>query len=249
MSTPGRLFPYQLGDPVENMSTDQVLLETVDAGGPPTLRFYGWQEPTVSLGYFQQLDDRRLHQPSKSLACVRRATGGGAIIHDRELTYSIVIPPERNDRGAVSQLYRHVHAATIDVLSRFEIPAVPFRSAGRSADANSDAFLCFQRRTEEDLIVAGYKVLGSAQRRGRAAVLQHGSLLLNASFHAAELPGIGELTSRQFSPDELAQQIEHAISGRLEIDWQSDCLTRDECQRSDDIGSGRFGSDAWQRRC
>ncbi|MCG8653349.1 MAG: lipoate--protein ligase family protein, partial [Pirellulales bacterium] len=149
------------------MSIDQTLLETVDRGGPPTLRFYTWNQPTLSLGYFQPQVQRREHSASRKLELVRRATGGGAIVHHHELTYCLVMPLGDRRSGARVDLYQGLHQVASDVLAEFGVRASPHRLSGREENVDPSAFLCFQRRTAEDLVVAGYKVLGSAQRRGR----------------------------------------------------------------------------------
>src|SRR6185295_18138238 len=75
-----------------NMAVDEALLETAATTGQATLRFYQWQEPTLSLGYFQSVADRQQHAASLDCPVVRRASGGGAILPDRELTYSVALP-------------------------------------------------------------------------------------------------------------------------------------------------------------
>src|SRR5689334_21696416 len=75
-----------------NMAIDDALLESAAEAGVATLRLYQWSEPTLSLGYFQAAAERKTHQPSLTCALVRRASGGGAILHDRELTYSLALP-------------------------------------------------------------------------------------------------------------------------------------------------------------
>src|SRR4051812_39572627 len=75
-----------------NMALDEALLHAAESDGTATLRFYGWREPTLSLGYFQKHVDRALHSASENCTLVRRTSGGGAILHDRELTYSIALP-------------------------------------------------------------------------------------------------------------------------------------------------------------
>src|ERR1700690_2091076 len=80
------------GEGAWNMALDEALLEAAQNEGIATLRFYSWREATLSLGYFQGAADRRLHQASADCASVRRASGGGAILHDCELTYSIALP-------------------------------------------------------------------------------------------------------------------------------------------------------------
>ena len=75
-----------------NMAVDETLGEIAAESGIATLRFYGWSRPTLSLGYFQNYDERLSHSASMNCAIVRRASGGGAILHDRELTYSLALP-------------------------------------------------------------------------------------------------------------------------------------------------------------
>src|SRR5436190_15116613 len=75
-----------------NMAIDEALLESAATDGVATLRLYQWSEPTLSLGYFQAAEERERHQASTNCPLVRRASGGGAILHDRELTYSLALP-------------------------------------------------------------------------------------------------------------------------------------------------------------
>jgi len=233
--------------PAENMAIDQALLESVDRGGKPTLRFYRWAEPTLSLGYFQAVGDRALHAASREVACVRRSTGGGAILHDAELTYSLVMPLPRSDTGARTELYRGVHAAVAATLAEFRVTASPYREVGGRLHKDR-GFLCFQRRTDEDLIVRGYKVLGSAQRRGRRAVLQHGSLLLRASRYAPELPGILDLVGGDVPLSALVDSLTARLSRQLSVRWTAAALDPTQLERAAEISRDRFAADSWLLR-
>lgn len=290
-AVPGRLIGVDSAgkfvdadSPAGNMAIDQTLLESVDRSGVPCLRMYRWRQPTLSLGYFQKLEQRQSHLESQPLHCVRRASGGGAIVHHHELTYSIAI---RNDHpslskrssnaepggssnvaavGANSRLYRMVHDAIASTLNQFGVTAQAFRTLGRTSpdsdsppDASSDAslsvtpasaepFLCFQRRTSEDLIVAGYKVLGSAQRRGKRSLLQHGSLLIRASSFAPQLPGVVNLGAQIGAAENLIQPLVQRLKQGLNVQWRPDPITDDERSRSTEIAGSRFDSDAWTRR-
>ena len=216
MSEPlGRVLPYAEFDAASNMAVDQAILESVDAGGPTTLRLYGWSAPSLSLGYFQSAAQRHRHAASQSIDWVRRATGGGAIVHDCELTYSFAVPIRDRRLGAREDLYHQSHLAIAQLLSQFGVRAQFYRELAERAEQYSEPFLCFQRRTAEDLIVSGYKVLGSAQRRSRYALLQHGSLLLRASRAAPELPGVGDLTSCQLSVEHWSELIPEALLSTL----------------------------------
>src|SRR5687768_10145995 len=105
-----------------NMGVDEALLESA-AAGVATLRFYQWSEPTLSLGYFQPYGDRQLHAPSRPAACVRRTTGGGAILHDRELTYSFATPATARFSASAEAYYAAFHETLIAVLAERQIEA------------------------------------------------------------------------------------------------------------------------------
>lgn len=175
-------------DGPENMARDEHLLHAADLR-PAVLRIYAWSPPAISLGYFQRFADlARLPDELRRLAVVRRPTGGGAILHDREVTYCLVaddtLPAAR---AAPAAFYRLVHACWRAALAADE-PRVelapeewPFPSP------RSGPFFCFEKPGRTDLIVGGDKLLGSAQRRVPGRVLQHGSLLLGRRF--ADHPG------------------------------------------------------------
>ena len=141
---------------------------------------------------------------SQNCAVVRRATGGGAIVHDREITYSIAIPPGHHMAVKHLALYETVHNLLIQLLAYHGIQASLYKGEGRESDF-AQPFLCFQRRTTGDLILSHHKIAGSAQRRYRGAILQHGSMLLSRSPTAPELPGIAEIAGKSFSFDQFVR--------------------------------------------
>lgn len=174
-----------------NMARDEALLANCRADSPITIRFYGWSPATISLGYFQDhADYTQLQRPARDLGVVRRTTGGGAILHDREVTYSIVIPiahPLVNEKP--NHLYSAAHRAIISAVGHgaqmiwcHQLP--PCVESGQRGP-----FFCFARRHALDVLVpdengiAGYsKLAGSAQRRTMTAILQHGSIMLDNRF-------------------------------------------------------------------
>ena len=109
-----------------NMALDQALLESADQRSAITLRFYRWSEPTLSLGYFQKFNDRETHAASLDCPVVRRSSGGGAIVHDHELTYSICVPESNRWSKSSDQLYDLVHHQVIQVLGQRGITAHSF---------------------------------------------------------------------------------------------------------------------------
>jgi len=163
-----------------NMAADEALLELVGLGeSPPTLRLYQWDPPTISLGYFQKYAEyEALPAPAGNLPVVRRLTGGGAILHDRELTYALTLPLDHPllAKGP-NRLYELVHDVVIACLSRGGIEAARGGPTDESGAARGP-FFCFARRHAYDVLIGADKIAGSAQRRTRLAVLQHGSIIL-----------------------------------------------------------------------
>ena len=159
----------------ENMARDEALLGQVSASGQPTLRLYRWSPATLSLGYFQKLEDvadaRALAR--HGLGWTRRVTGGGAILHDAELTFSLTLPSGHAWlKGTVDDSYKAVTRPLIEVL-RARGVAADFRGECQSRKTAN----CFAGAACADLTLGGQKVFGSAQRRREGATLTHGSLL------------------------------------------------------------------------
>jgi lipoate-protein ligase A len=186
-----RIFPHLVADGPAQMALDGAILEAVsEAPDAAVLRTYAWSPATLSLGYFQPAAPIDGDSRFARVPMVRRTTGGGAIWHDRELTYSLVLPRSHPASARPQALYEAVHGALVAALAAEGIPA---RRRGPQPAGAVRPFLCFTDRDPDDIVVGSAKVVGSAQRRRPGAVLQHGSLLLGASPVTPELPGIAEL--------------------------------------------------------
>lgn len=207
-----------------NMAVDEALLESAPSGTDVTLRWYRWQEATVSLGYFQKsgASDRSRFG---SLPLVRRLSGGGAILHHHELTYSCTIGPQHPLAADPTQLYGQVHSAIIDVLAEFGVKAA---MRGRKIDEVEHLFLCFGRGDSRDVVMDGHKILGSAQRRRRGAILQHGSLLMRKSIYAEEFPGLCDLSGVDVPEDELLVAMASRVWEALATTVEPGSLTDEE---------------------
>jgi lipoate-protein ligase A len=229
-----------------NMAVDETLLESASVRGETTLRIYRWSQPTVSLGYFQPYEDRQQHRASCSCPLVRRASGGGALVHDRELTYSFAIPVPGPLALPARTLYHAFHETLAAAMLTRQVRAESLGAV--KSESRKQPFLCFQRRTDGDLLVRGAKIVGSAQRRQHAALLQHGSVLLSTSPQAPELPGLKELAGVTLQGPELVQEWQQQLSRQLGLRFHITKLGEDELVRAEYFQSGKYGQANWTQR-
>jgi lipoyl(octanoyl) transferase len=182
MPPPGtwRLLCHAPEDGAWNMAVDEAVADAVGRGhSPPTLRWYGWRRPTVSLGRLQRVGGGPLAATCARLdiPMVRRPTGGRAVLHAAELTYSLALPAANPlARGPVQRSYAAIAEGLLEGLRRLGVRPADGETTGREGTPRSAA--CFQTRTLPAILVEGRKLLGSAQRRWTRGLLQHGSLLL-----------------------------------------------------------------------
>jgi len=208
-----RWFPFARADGAFNMAADDVLLQAA-VRGTASLRFYGWSGATVSLGYFQPAASRCGVAGLAQLPWVRRPTGGKTLVHHHELTYALALPP-----GFAPDWMPRMHRAVIlPALCRFGLSG-RIEAASKETELPKGGNLCFQEQTPGDLMCAGHKVAGSAQRKHHGALLQHGAILLAQSTYAPLLPGIKELTGVDLLVDELQAVVVEMF--RKETGWET----------------------------
>lgn len=213
-ASPGRVLNDRQPRPgTWNMAVDEWMLEQAVTEGDCLLRWYQWSEPTISLGYFQREAERQSEDPAlRRLPHVRRLTGGGAILHHHELTYACAIPAGHPLARVPRLIYDQVHQQVIHTLQKWMVPA---EIRGTTDATRRGVFLCFGRADEHDVVLQGYKVLGSAQRRRKGAILQHGSLVLRRSELAPQFPGIFDLGIQEFSETELRNELTGGLARLL----------------------------------
>jgi lipoate-protein ligase A len=193
-----RLILDNAHDAFTNMAIDEAILQyTVTSSTPtPTLRFYQWTEPSISIGRFQNLDQEiNLDNCNKDkVPVVRRPTGGRAVYHNSELTYSITIPDKYTEIPTnITESYKVISSAFVRGLkllginAMLEKPTAEVRSQklevrnlkSQISNLNSASPLCFASTSRYEVTVNGKKLIGSAQRRIQNAMLQQGSILLD----------------------------------------------------------------------
>ncbi len=238
---PMRLLPLANLPGVAQMAADDALLTTAAEARVASLRFYTWATPTLSLGYFQPAAAARAAFPA--LPWLRRATGGAALVHDRELTYAVALPAGRAWQPAgVSWLCR-VHHWIRDALGELGA-ATEAVVCGRERKFGD--VLCFEHQTAGDLTSGGVKVVGSAQRKSRGALLQHGGVLLRRSEFAPSLPGLFELTGRDIAPEALAARLAAKFATEFAVtpgDW-----TPAELALRAALEVEKYGSATWNEK-
>jgi lipoate-protein ligase A len=183
-----------------NMGLDAALLESVERGGLPALRFYAWDPPCLSFGRNQPVRGRfdATTIRASGIGLVRRPTGGGAVLHDRELTYAAVLPV--GALGSPRAAHEAINRALVTGLRLLRVPAElsPRRrtataAAGAGGGVRRDPDICFQAASPGEVVIDGRKLIGSAQRCRQRNILQHGSLLLGGDqSEIAEFARVGE---------------------------------------------------------
>jgi lipoate-protein ligase A len=246
------------------MAVDEALLRSRLAGaGPPTVRFFAWAPPTLSLGYGQRLDARIDVEAAAALGIglVRRPTGGSAILHegpDLELTYSVAARAG-DFEGADDLLatYRWIGAALTAGLVALGAPAamVPVQAS----DPTSMPAFCFARTGSFEIEVAGRKLVGSAQRRRGAGFLQHGSVMLGAEPGrlARVFPGggdpLGGMTTleaargRRPTYDETAERLAGGFREVHRLVLEPGGLSADEVADVEALVRDKYATGAWTR--
>jgi len=230
----------------ENMAVDEAVLLAVNEGtAPMTLRFYRWSEPTISLGYFQtygQFQDQ--DEDIRRLPLVRRQTGGGAILHDDEITYSLVVSlQDKVPATDITDLYQLVHDAFIAVLGKRDVE-VGYRGGQESGNSQRGPFFCFARAHRLDLVLEGEKLLGSAQRRMKHAVLQHGSLILGRHFAQQPSAELQPVIGTPFALDEILADVTRQIGKELALSVKKGELSDLESERTREL-EAKYAGEVW----
>ncbi len=245
---PMRLLIDQPNDGVSNMARDEALLMLVGKReAPPTLRFYRWDPPTISLGYFQHYSEyESLLLPAGGLPVVRRTTGGGAILHDREWTYSLTLPIGHSlvNHGGAQRLYEIVHEALVETLLLLNVKTSRCGFSDGSS-ANKGPFFCFDRRHEQDVVISGMKLAGSAQRRTRFAILQHGSIVLANRFDQHRVGAIRDFVD--LDDDSLLDPLIAALTRGLGASLDCGEWTSVELELADSLRE-KYASETWTKK-
>lgn len=263
-----------------NMALDEAMLVCQAAGDmPPTLRLYGWEPACMSIGYFQRagLEVDVAACSDAGVDVVRRPTGGRAVLHEHELTYSIVIRQELLP-GGVLETYQVLSRGILAGLSYLGISgeeARPRQRAGLAAgtgsgrDEDGTHAACFDAPSWYETVVAGRKIIGSAQMRRDGVILQHGSLLLRFDPHrltqllrvrddsrrealaavlSAKVTSVADATGRKVGFAEAARAMICGMAGGLGLTLVAAGYAPEEIQTAKRLYVDKYATEQWTLR-
>jgi lipoate-protein ligase A len=270
-----RLINSGIHSAAMNMAVDEAIMLAHGQGEvPPTLRFYGWQPSAISLGYFQQGQKEIDIQECNRLGIdiVRRLTGGRGVLHEAELTYSIVV--EEKDPSiptTISASYRYFSKGLLAGLEQLGISAqmsMPREAYShtkpKKPSASSSA--CFDAPSHYEITYGGRKLVGSAQVRKHGVILQHGSILLQFSpeKNAAVLgtgslerkkaiaeiltrraTSIEEIVGRSVGWQEVYEVMRRAFALVLGVELQEGYLSKNEVETSQQLATLKYNQSNW----
>jgi lipoyl(octanoyl) transferase len=264
MSETYRFIDTEIQDAALNMAIDEaILLRHLQRQAPPTLRVFRWSQPSISLGRFQRVEREILLErcEQQEIALVRRPTGGRAVYHRDEFTYSFISSKAYGIPAGIIAAYAHLAQGLIAALALLGVPAE--LSEGRVSKQPSAA--CFASSTQADLTSGGFKLIGSAQVWKEDALLQQGSLPLgdrSAEFYSllsfsdeearsAALERYREMTTplRSFAPaitwEEVARSFQSGFASALHVNFQPGALTTEEWALARELAHEKYSKLTW----
>ena len=253
-----------------NMAVDEAVLEHIGRGSSlPTLRLYAWHPACLSLGHaqpFAEVDRTRLKE--RGWEVVRRATGGRAILHTDELTYSVIAPNnEPRVAGSVLESYNRLAQALLLGVRRLELPVE--MKEGKANGSSPVNPVCFEVPSTYEITVHGKKLIGSAQARKKEGVLQHGSLPLTGDLSRicralafeneaaredaskrllTKATTVESVLGRAVSWEMAAQAFIHAFETQLGLCFEREELSASESRRAEELMKKKYDHPSWTER-
>jgi len=260
-----RLLNTKNNSAAMNMAIDEALMSLQDEDALPTIRFYGWTRPSFSFGYFQniseEVDIRKCNE--REIDLVRRPTGGGTVIHGWDQTYSVIAP-------------RKYPLIPQDILASYQLISqciiAGLRKLGVKAEYHSDKFdgdetlqdICLTNPTKYDVLIAGKKVAGAAQRRKKNALLHQGYIALNmppddvtklvsqrsdvSQSVLAFSIAINSILQSPLAKEKLQAALVSGFEQTLNINLVSDSLSPDEIYTANHLARTKYETAEWMER-
>ena len=249
---------------------DESILEHIGRGESlPTLRLYSWQPPCLSLGHAQPFADVDVHRlEERGWDVVRRPTGGRAILHTDELTYSVIAPTdEPRVAGSILESYNRLASALLQAVKSLGLPVEIKEDLGKHLEMSNP--VCFEVPSAYEITVHAKKLIGSAQARRKEGVLQHGSLPLTGNLARitealtfadesarqdaaqrllARATTVGSILGHEVLWNDAAQAFVWAFEVTLNLKLEEQPLSESERGRADELVREKYASPDWTHR-
>ncbi|MBF2161184.1 lipoate--protein ligase family protein [Staphylococcus epidermidis] len=262
-------------NPYYNMAMDEALLNFVSRGEiDPVIRFYTWNPATLSIGYFQRLqkeiDIDKVKE--KGYGLVRRQTGGRGVLHDKELTYSVIVPESHpNMPLTVTEAYKIISQGLLEGFKNLGFEtyfAIPRSKEERDKLKQPRSSVCFDAPSWYELVVEGRKIAGSAQTRQKGVILQHGSILQDIDIDdlfdmfkfknerlkakmkenfVQKAVAINDISNQHITLNEMENAFEAGFKKGLNIDFKPLELTEKQLEEVQEL-EDKYRSEAWMYR-
>ncbi|MCE5080320.1 lipoate--protein ligase family protein [Staphylococcus epidermidis] len=262
-------------NPYYNMAMDEALLNFVSRGEiDPVIRFYTWNPATLSIGYFQRLqkeiDIDKVKE--KGYGLVRRQTGGRGVLHDKELTYSVIVPESHpNMPSTVTEAYKIISQGLLEGFKNLGFEtyfAIPRSKEERDKLKQPRSSVCFDAPSWYELVVEGRKIAGSAQTRQKGVILQHGLILQDIDIDdlfdmfkfknerlkakmkenfVQKAVAINDISNQHITLNEMENAFEAGFKKGLNIDFKPLELTEKQLEEVQEL-EDKYRSEAWMYR-
>ena len=262
-------------NPYYNMAMDEALLNFVSCGEiDPVIRFYTWNPATLSIGYFQRLqkeiDIDKVKE--KGYGLVRRQTGGRGVLHDKELTYSVIVPESHpNMPSTVTEAYKIISQGLLEGFKNLGFEtyfAIPRSKEERDKLKQPRSSVCFDAPSWYELVVEGRKIAGSAQTRQKGVILQHGSILQDIDIDdlfdmfkfknerlkakmkenfVQKAVAINDISNQHITLNEMENAFEAGFKKGLNTDFKPLELTEKQLEEVQEL-EDKYRSEAWMYR-
>ena len=262
-------------NPYYNMAMDEALLNFVSRGEiDPVIRFYTWNPATLSIGYFQRLqkeiDIDKVKE--KGYGLVRRQSGGRGVLHDKELTYSVIVPESHpNMPSTVTEAYKIISQGLLEGFKNLGFEtyfAIPRSKEERDKLKQPRSSVCFDAPSWYELVVEGRKIAGSAQTRQKGVILQHGSILQDIDIDdlfdmfkfknerlkakmkenfVQKAVAINDISNQHITLNEMENAFEAGFKKGLNIDFKPLELTEKQLEEVQEL-EDKYRSEAWMYR-
>jgi lipoate-protein ligase A len=257
MKTIGRLLNMGKSSAAMNMAVDEAILLSQKEHSNPTLRFYDWETPAFSFGYFQDIASEVDVEGCRAdgIELVKRMTGGGTVVHGWELTYTLVLPRGVGEIG-VSEAYRRIGQSLVKAFQKLGVPAQCYAASADSSQSAQN--ICLTNPAEYDIMCNEKKLAGVSVRRNRDGIMFQGyisldmppsSILARVSKDAAvqemlrEKSAVINTEGRFITRDALIQAISETFD--LGIAFKSARLSLVERAQAETLAETKYATTAW----